>query len=56
MLAVETGIPPSVWADEDDRAITTALKILEEREEAVSRGKGTSAHREPGAGGPKFSG
>ncbi|TKG58049.1 hypothetical protein [Prauserella endophytica] len=52
-LAVETGIPPSVWADESERDIITAVAILEEREKAASRGKSTrSARREPGAGGP----
>lgn len=27
-LAIATGIPPSVWADEGERAIATAVELL----------------------------
>lgn len=37
-LAVATGIAPSVWAAEADEAIVTALALLEDQAEAVSRG------------------
>jgi hypothetical protein len=29
-LAIRTGIPPSVWADEGPRAIATAFELIEE--------------------------
>ena len=29
-LAVATGIPPSVWAAEDDATLATALQVLEQ--------------------------
>lgn len=48
---METGIPPSVWADESERDIITAVHLLEEKEKAASRGR-KPADREPGAGGP----
>ncbi len=55
-LAVETGIPYSVWAAEDDQTILTALSVLEERANAVARGDTGSGERAPGAGGPQYSG
>lgn len=30
-LAIETGISPSVWADEGERAIVTAYDLIEKR-------------------------
>lgn len=30
-LAVATGIPPSVWADEGGRAVATAVELLNRR-------------------------
>lgn len=30
-LAIATGIPPTAWADEGERAIVTALELLEKR-------------------------
>ena len=32
-LAMTTGIPPSVWESEGDRAIITALELLEQKDE-----------------------
>ena len=38
-LAVATSIPPSVWAEQDDAAILTAMVVLAEQYEAVKRGR-----------------
>lgn len=42
-LAVATGIPPAVWADEGEQAIVTALHVLQ---------RATSRHK----AGPQMSG
>lgn len=47
-LAIATGIAPSVWMDEGEQAIVTALDLL-----AESRRKGGAP---PRAGGPQMSG
>lgn len=33
-LAIETGIPPSVWADEGEQAIVTAFDLIEQKHKA----------------------
>lgn len=45
-LALATGIPPSVWADEGEQAIVTAIDLLKRK------GKGTDEDDE----GPQMSG
>lgn len=38
-LALATNIAPSVWAEQTDEAIVTALDLLEEQAERVRRGR-----------------
>jgi hypothetical protein len=38
-LAITTGIPPAVWAVEDDGTIATALTVLQEQADRARRGK-----------------
>lgn len=37
-LAVATGIPAGVWAEEDDATIVTALQVLADQAERLRRG------------------
>ncbi|MGH3099020.1 MAG: hypothetical protein ACRDMV_23785 [Streptosporangiales bacterium] len=39
-LALATGIPPSVWAAEGQRAILTAYQLLEDREKGKAKADG----------------
>jgi hypothetical protein len=43
-LAIRTGIAPSAWAEEGERAIVTAVALINGEAEA------------PGGGGPQYSG
>jgi hypothetical protein len=36
-LALATSIPPSVWAEQDDASIATALEMLQERADRSRR-------------------
>lgn len=38
-LAVATSIPYATWAAEDEQTVLTALEILDEQAEAMSRGR-----------------
>lgn len=38
-LAVETGIPPSVWAEEGEQAIATAYDLLEQKHKAQQQNR-----------------
>lgn len=38
-LSIETGIPPAVWAAEDDAMIATVLQVLADQSEAIRRGR-----------------
>jgi hypothetical protein len=37
-LAIESGVPPSVWLD-DTRAMATAVELLDERAEEIERAR-----------------
>lgn len=40
MLAIDTGIPPSVWWAEDERDLATALDVMDKERERQERESG----------------